>query len=371
MIDLAPNLLRDVDTSDSADLWTVSGAAALTGRPSGPPLAGPVGAAPSMRALAAQLRLLSAGLGCEVHVDGPSLLVERASITGHRRQGTISCGGASRLVRASDGWLAVSLARDEDLASVPAWLEVDVDTDDVVAVERMIATAIAERTVAEVVERASLLGIPCGALREVRHGSIPAVALGAAEPLTNLEGLVVLDLSSLWAGPLCGRLLAAAGATVIKVESSTRPDGARRGPQAFFDLMNAGKESVLLDLSSRNGQWQLAEMVGTADVVIEASRPRALQQMGIDARAFPGRVWLSITAYGHDQPMRVGFGDDAAVAGGLVAWDEQGPVFAADAAADPITGLFGAVAVLDRLVAGERWFVDLSLAHAAALVSNT
>lgn len=370
MIDLAPLLLRDVDTSDGAALWVSSGAAALTGRPSGPPLAGPAGVAPSMRALAEQLRQLSSTIGRDVRVDGPSLLVERAAITGHRRQGTISCGGASRIVRAIDGWLAVSLARDEDVASVPAWLEQDAEVDDPVALERMLTTAIAERTVSEVVERAALLGIPCGALGEVHSGSIPAVALGAAEPLTNLEGLVVLDLSSLWAGPLCGRLLAAAGATVIKVESSTRPDGARRGPQAFFDLMNTGKQSVLLDLSRQDGQQQLAELVGSADVVIEGSRPRALQQMGIEAQAFPGRVWLSITAYGHDQPMRVGFGDDAAVAGGLVAWDDYGPVFAADAAADPITGLFGAVAVLDRLVAGGRWLVDLSLAHAAALVSS-
>jgi hypothetical protein len=323
-----------------------------------------------LRTLAGKLQVLSAQFGREVCVDGPSLLVERATITGHRRQGSLSCGGACRIVRAANGWLAVSLARDEDLVSVPAWLEVEVDLNDATAVERVLAEAVGRRTVAEVVERAMLLGIPCGALGEVQHGSIPAVKLGDAAATATLDGLRVLDLSSLWAGPLCGRLLAAAGANVVKVESSTRPDGARRGPRAFFDLMNAGKHSVLLDLSNRDGQQRLAEYVSTADVVIEASRPRALQQMGIDSQAFPGRVWLSITAYGHDQPLRVGFGDDAAVAGGLVGWDEQGPVFAADAAADPITGLMGSVVVLDRLATGGRWFVDLSLAHAAALASR-
>ena len=58
----------------------------------------------------------------------------------------------------------------------------------------------------------------------------------------------MVELGSLWAAPLCGSLLAAAGADVVKVESIGRPDGARRGPPAFFDLLNGGKRSVALDL---------------------------------------------------------------------------------------------------------------------------
>lgn len=370
MLDLAPLLLGDVDLSDADALWTACGAAALTGRRSGPPLPGPAPVGPSMRSLAARLRELSGLLGLDVTVDGPALLTERARITGHGRQGAVSCGGACRLVRALDGWVAVSLARDEDRACVPAWLEIDVDVADAIAVDTAVGAAVRTATTAVLVERAALLGIPCGALGEVRGAQVPAERLGAAAPLRSLNGLVVVDLSSLWAGPLCGRLLRAAGARVIKVESSTRPDGARNGPRRFFDLMNAGKESVVLDLATREGQARLAQLVDGADVVIEGSRPRALQQMGIEAGAFRGRVWLSITAYGRSQPMRVGFGDDAAVAGGLVARDGAGPVFAADAAADPITGLLGAVAVLDRLASGDRWLVDLSLAHAAALMTR-
>lgn len=366
MIDLAPTLLENVNTDDGAALWTSCGAAALTGRRSGPPLSGPRGVAPSMRALADRLRMLTAHLGNEVHVDGPALLSERAAITGHRRQGTTSCGGASRLVEASDGWVAVSLARDEDVAAVPAWLEADLDPSDLVAIEREVRC----HPVAELVERASLLGIPCSGLGEVTTPRLPAHRLGDASQPASLAGLLVVDLSSLWAGPLCGRLLASAGARVLKVESTTRPDGARRGPREFFELMNAGKESVMLDLSGADGRSELRRMIDSADVVIEASRPRALQQMGIDAAEFRGRVWLSITSHGRDQPLRVGFGDDAAVAGGLVAYDEQGPVFAADAAADPITGLIGAVAVLDRLASGGRWLIDLALSHAAALATN-
>ena len=68
-----------------------------------------------------------------------------------------------------------------------------------------------------------------------------------------MTGLVVIDLSALWAGPLCGDLLARSGATVVKVESTQRPDGARRGARAFFDLLNGRKRSVGLDLQSRQG----------------------------------------------------------------------------------------------------------------------
>jgi crotonobetainyl-CoA:carnitine CoA-transferase CaiB-like acyl-CoA transferase len=112
--------------------------------------------------------------------------------------------------------------------------------------------------------------------------------------------------------------------------------------------------------------------VSQADVVIEASRPRALEQLGcspesVDGR--PGRVWLSVTGYGRPEPERewVAFGDDAAVAGGLVAWDDHGePVFCADAVADPVSGLFGALAVLESLRAGGGQLIDLAMSGCAA-----
>jgi crotonobetainyl-CoA:carnitine CoA-transferase CaiB-like acyl-CoA transferase len=68
--------------------------------------------------------------------------------------------------------------------------------------------------------------------------------------------------------------------------------------------------------------------------------------------------------------MRIGYGDDAAVAGGLAVSDERGPMFVADAVADPITGLLGAVAVLDRLQRGGRWLIDAALTRAAAAAAG-
>jgi crotonobetainyl-CoA:carnitine CoA-transferase CaiB-like acyl-CoA transferase len=110
--------------------------------------------------------------------------------------------------------------------------------------------------------------------------------------------------------------------------------------------------------------------VAQADVVIESSRPRALAQLGIDAPAVvaarPGTTWVSITGYGRSSP-RVAFGDDAAVAAGLVAYDREGaPVFCADAVADPITGLHAAVAALTSRARGGGHLAEVAMVDAAA-----
>jgi hypothetical protein len=104
-------------------------------------------------------------------------------------------------------------------------------------------------------------------------------------------------------------------------------------------------------------------------VVIEASRPRALAQLGLAPDAASrraGQVWLSITGYGRGVPDWVAFGDDAAVAGGLVGWDSGEPVFCADAAADPLAGVCGALAVACSMAAGGGHLIDLSMRAAAA-----
>jgi len=114
---------------------------------------------------------------------------------------------------------------------------------------------------------------------------------------------------------------------------------------------------------------ELRALLATADVVIESSRPRALEQLGID-RETTSAVWIAISGHGLDTPHRnrPAFGDDAAVAGGLVAIDpdDGGPLFCADALADPVTGLMAARAALEALDAGGPWIVDTSLAGCAS-----
>jgi len=205
----------------------------------------------------------------------PSIIgvTARAAIAGLNRQSPVSCGGATRLLRAQDGWLAVSLARPDDIDLVPAWLELPVPIDDVWSV---VATTVSKRPVGELVDRGVLLGLPISSLPTTPWAAplappplqpLPVRALpmsgGVPLPPRPLGEMLVVDLSSLWAGPLCGALLASAGADVVKVESITRPDGARRGPLAFFDLLNHAKRSVALDLSDEAGRQALAARVAS------------------------------------------------------------------------------------------------------------
>jgi crotonobetainyl-CoA:carnitine CoA-transferase CaiB-like acyl-CoA transferase len=132
--------------------------------------------------------------------------------------------------------------------------------------------------------------------------------------------------------------------------------------------MNSGKLSYGVDFDDAE---RLRALLEVADVVIESSRPAALRRRGLGYEGVvprPGRVWLRITGHGADgeQANWVAFGDDAAVAGGLVGTDGVVPVFCADAIADPLTGLQSAVAVTDALARGGGVVVDVAMAGVAA-----
>lgn len=291
----------------------------------------------------------------------PAPLLERVP-GGAGWRGRRTRGGSGRLVEAADGWLAVNLPRPDDLESVPAWLEVGASTDPWAAIE----AEVPQRKAAELIERAALLSLPVAAVGEVRAREQAVVAhrVGEARPLT--EPPLVVDLSALWAGPLCTRLLADRGATVVKVETPARPDGARAGDRELFDRLDAGKEAMTCEL----GSSELADLLAGADVVVEGSRPRALRQAGIVAGEVPAKVWVSITGYGRAVD-RVAFGDDAAAAGGLVGHDASGePLFLGDAIADPLTGIAAAAAVVDALASDGRWLLDAAMAGVAAYVAQ-
>lgn len=177
----------------------------------------------------------------------------------------------------------------------------------------------------------------------------------------------------MWAGPLCAHLLGLAGLAVVKVESISRPDGARGGPEGFYDLLHAGHRSVALDFASELDRSLLARLIESADVVIESSRPRALDHLGLGPELSlglsPGLVWVSITAYGRTGPWcnRVGFGDDTAASAGLVVSGPDGrPMLCGDAIADPIAGLDAALAALGMLCSGSGGLVDVAMRDAVA-----
>jgi hypothetical protein len=357
-----PTLADLADRRAPGERWAKSGLMHLTGWGDRPALGGPAPVADRIAGIAAVIAALGGP-----RLDAPGLAAERAAVSGLRRGGRISCGGACRIVRAADGWLAVNLPRQEDIDLVPAWLEIDGAGG--------WESAVAARAVAELDGRAALLGLPVAV-----PGSVAAVPLlrpprvsWSAAPRRSLTGARVVDLTSMWAGPLCASILAMAGAEVIKVEDPSRPDGARSGPAPFYDLLHARDRSAVIDL--RSGAF--LDLLRSADVVLESSRPRALEQLGIDREqvaAETGCVWVAITGRGLDGDgrNRPAFGDDAAVAGGLVATDpdDGGPLFCGDALADPVTGLLAAAGALAALAAGGPWIVDAGLAPCAALLAG-
>lgn len=352
--------------------WALCGLMSLTGAPTGTGQMCPVPLASCADGALRALACLAPEDAREALPAGSLLLGERAAIAGLQRRGAISPGGACHLMPARDGWIAVNLARDADWKDVPAWLELEgVRSWDAVV------HSVARRDAAELVERARLLGL--AACVSAPPAPAPqawytAVRFGAAVAPARRRAPRVLDLSSLWAGPLCTHLLGLAGARVIKVEDPGRPDGARTGPAAFHDLMNHGKRSVALPFDHR-GAGRLQELIDAADIVVEASRPRALRQLGVVAEECiarrPGLTWLSITGYGREEPQGgwAAYGDDAGVAAGLSALMQEvcgQPLICGDAIADPLTGMHAALAALAGYRLGGGLLVSLALRDVVA-----
>ena len=303
-------------------------------------------------------------------LDGTTLLCERAVLGGMTIPGRTSAGGGCLLFEALGDTVALNLARPADRELLPALFETDdLDTND----REAIATRIARSDASVLVARGRSMGLAIAAEHEtlVAHptlvGDSDHRGGGACvEFVTGLPAVAsarrhvprVVDLSALWAGPLAGHLLWLAGADVVKVESRSRPDAMRDGNNAFYALLNQGKASVVLDFRDANDRHALLSLIATSDIVIEAARPRALAQLGIEAaqivRRTPGLVWMTITGHGAagEAANWVGFGDDCGVSGGLsaalrAASGRTG--FVGDAIADPLTGMLAA------FVAWEAW----------------
>jgi crotonobetainyl-CoA:carnitine CoA-transferase CaiB-like acyl-CoA transferase len=132
---------------------------------------------------------------------------------------------------------------------------------------------------------------------------------GRAAPLA---GLRVVDFTIVMSGPMCTRMLADAGADVVKVEP---PDGdvvrqrppQRGGMSTYYASMNCGKRSIVLDLQTDEGKRLARELVAKADVVVENFRPGVMKRLGLDyetvSRTNPRLVYASISGFGQTGPM--------------------------------------------------------------------
>ncbi len=373
---LPPRRSAPLGRRSAAVDWAASGAMALTGPADDAPRFAPGAVASAALGAGAIIESLAPAIASE-KLDWAGMLGERAAAWGHTRDGRRTAGGAGRLLRAMDGWLAIQLPRDDDWRLVPAWLEIEPDPrlHERERGWRLVEDDVRTRAVDATVERARLIGLACAPAPRAPVEPVPLFTSSsetASAPRTRERPLRVLDLSTLWAGPLATSLLARSGASVLKVESPDRPDGARNGPAAFFDLMNAGKRGAALDLTAASDRSTFEALLESADVVVESARPRALRQLGFDAESWvgaeAGRLWLSITGYGRAHEW-IAFGDDAAIAAGLgfaPGAAEDDPCFCGDALADPLTGLHAAAIALAFVASGRGGVLDVSLRDVAA-----
>jgi crotonobetainyl-CoA:carnitine CoA-transferase CaiB-like acyl-CoA transferase len=195
-----------------------------------------------------------------------------------------------------------------------------------------------------------------------------------------LEGLRVLDVSTILAGPLCCQILGDHGADVIKIEHPRAGDSMRgHGPSKdgvplWWTEISRNKRTVALDLKSPSGAEALRRLVATADVLVENFRPGTLEKWGLGPdelmRANPGLVVARITGWGQTGPYagRAGFGTLAEAMSGFAAATgeaEGPPTLPAFGLADSICGIAASSAILMALrhrdATGEGQICDLSI----------
>ncbi|AIJ16421.1 CoA transferase [Streptomyces violaceoruber] len=194
----------------------------------------------------------------------------------------------------------------------------------------------------------------------------PAAPAPVSPPLT---GLRVLDLATLFAGPLAATMLGDFGAEVIKVEHPTRPDPSRgHGPSKdgvglWWKLLGRNKHTITLDLSKPAGRTTLLRLAATADVVVENFRPGTLEKwdLGWDelSAVNPRLVLTRVTGFGQFGPYarRPGFGTLAEAMSGFAAMTgepDAPPTLPPFGLADSIAALATAYAVMTALAARER-----------------
>jgi crotonobetainyl-CoA:carnitine CoA-transferase CaiB-like acyl-CoA transferase len=210
-----------------------------------------------------------------------------------------------------------------------------------------------------------------------------------ASSLKPLEGVKVLDLSRVLAGPWCTQLLADLGAEVLKIERPGAGDDTRHwGPPwhgggedrvaAYFLSCNRGKKSAAIDFASPDGAALVRKLAAGADVVVENFKVGGLRKFGLDSTSLrnynPRLVYASITGFGQDGPYADRAGYDFIIQGmggmmsvtGLPDGEPGGgPMRAGVAIADLFTGMYTCVAILAALYARERTgkgaYVDMAL----------
>jgi crotonobetainyl-CoA:carnitine CoA-transferase CaiB-like acyl-CoA transferase len=443
---------------DERGVTAAGGVAIAVGEPGRPPLPLPEGAVDALAGThlaAAAIAALLDGTG-ETEVAGVDALAALVAVNqqiylpyglpwmraGRRASGNGSCYPYS-LFPARDGLFCMIGRTDRDWRALlgamgdPEWGREERFRDPRVvgrlhsdAADEKVAPWVASLTREELMERLSavdfasapvlrpdeVLELPAlrGRWRRERHGEaevrapgrvfdvVPAplgVGENAASAARAAEPPLVLDLSWVWSGPAVSVGLADLGATVVKVESSSRPDNTRlRGapvgfepaPGAppmelsrYFHALNRGKRSVELDLKSEDGRARLRELAARADVIVENLSPGVMDRWGVSpsqVHSFnPGCVFVSMRGY-RAHPTTAGLRayapalSSAAGLEHLVAYPGEAPLGAMNIAySDGLASVQGLMLVLAglwrRRVGGAGAAIELSQ-HEAAILAN-
>ena len=198
-----------------------------------------------------------------------------------------------------------------------------------------------------------------------------------------LEGIVVLDFSTLLPGPMATLMLAEAGAEVIKVEKPGGEDMRRFPPRmghgsAPFAVLNAGKRSVEIDLKAQDAVRRLEPLLRRADILVEQFRPGVMDRLGLGYEAVralnPGIIYCSITGYGQTGPRSQEAGHDInyqAVTGllslspGTAAAPTVPPALVADIAGGAMPAMINILLALrSRDRTGQGTYLDIAMADA-------
>ena len=207
-----------------------------------------------------------------------------------------------------------------------------------------------------------------------------------------LDGLKVIELARILAGPWAGQTLADLGAEVIKVESPAGDDTRQWGPPfieregdrsaAYFHSTNRGKASVTVDFRTPEGQVRVRDMIRDADIVIENFKVGGLAKYGLDYDSLsainPGLIYCSITGFGQDGPYAHRAGYDYIIQGmsglmSITGHPDGQPTKVGVAVTDVFTGVYATTAILAALhqrgVTGKGQHIDMALLDVAVSVT--
>lgn len=187
-----------------------------------------------------------------------------------------------------------------------------------------------------------------------------------------LEGVRVLDFTDFLAGPLCGMYLADMGADVIKVENlrshgnfvrNAMPKEPETQRSMYFQNLNRNKRGVALDLKSEDGKKLFAELIKSADVLVENNRPGVMERLGFDWETChelnPRLIYASISGYGQTGTgkRKPGYDLIAQAMGGsmsITGWPDQEPLRAGMAIGDLMGGLNATIGIASALFSREK-----------------